>query len=159
MSKFASAAWLVDKYLPRLVVGTLLCLLVVQAGLAVIPGSGFYLNTALRLEGEPLVQEEISQMAGGITTAPWACISLQLMDYVSLPELKVLVDGQEAASFLKNEITLNVKQGNIIVIYNPYSYPITVRVAKSTPNVLEPAPDSRVNGTGRLYLPPVVLRE
>jgi len=149
---------IVDKYLPRILALVLVGLILVQAGLALIPAAGFYLNGAIKLEGEPLESEELSRIAGGISTVPWASLNLQLLDYVSLPEVRILLDGQEVGSFLQNELTLNVKQGNILIIHNPYPYAVTVAVTKTTPNILQPAKESRVSGKGRLYFEPVVLR-
>lgn len=152
-----SLTW-VDIYLPRLLIFVLFCLLVAQTCLALIPSSGFYLNSALRLEGEPLHQDELSQIAGGITTLPWASLNLELLDFVSLPAVEILVDGQAVGSFRKNQLALNVKQGNILVIDNPYPYAITVRITKTTPNILAPVSQSQVSGTGRLYFEPVVVK-
>ena len=158
MLKLPTSVKLMDTYLPRFLILVLVCLLVVQTSLALIPSSGFYLNTALRLEGEPLHQDELSLIAGGITTLPWASLNLRLLDFVSLPEVKIMLDGQEVGSFLKNELTINVKHGNMLVIHNPYPYAITVKITKSTPNILKPANLSQVSGLGRLSFEPIVVK-
>lgn len=159
MSKVpAYAAKAVDCCLPYVLGIVLFCLLAVQATLAIIPSSGLYLNYALRLEGEPLGQEELTRIAGGVNTVPWASLNLNLLDYSSLPNVLILIDGQEVASFLKNEVTLNVKHGSTLVIHNPHPYAVTVRISKITPNILQPAIQSQVSGTGRLYFEPVVVR-
>lgn len=159
MLKLPAFAELVDKYLARVIILLLVFIIVLQACLAFVPGLGIYLNYALRLEGGPLAQEEISKMADGVSLTPWASINLRLCDFVSLPEATVLIDGKEVGSFLQNELTLNVKQGNILVINNPYPYPITVEIVKATPNIVKPKSKSQVSGTGRLYFVPVELEK
>jgi|GEM_PF-1176664 len=146
-----------DRFFSRLALAVLAVLIIVQVVMILFPVSGHYLNVALRLEGKPLDLEEQVLFAGGISSAPWASLSLKLVDYVSLPEAKVLVNGQEAGAFIHNEVTINVKHGDIVSVYNPNrSLPITVTVNKKTPNIREPALQSRVAGSGVLHFDPVV---
>ncbi len=159
MRKISDMADLVDSYLYLLICGLLLFVMSIQAGLVLHPALGLKLNHALRLEGETLEPEELTRLADGIAAMPWASLRLTLLDFVSLPEVMVMVDGQERGTFIKDELTLNVKHGNIITIYNPYPYDITVEISKATPNVSQPALQSRVSGQGRLYFAPVIVRQ
>lgn len=152
---------IIDKLLLWAAVAVLLVLTLVQSAIAIFPQTGVYLNTALRLEGEPIrgSGEEMVRLAGEVRTIPWASVTLKLLDYVSLPDVKVLVDGKEVAAFLRNEVTINVKHGNVISVYNPHTQlKITVIVSKSTSSILEPAVNNGVNGMGYLYFSPVIVK-
>lgn len=150
--------YLIDKLLLKFVLLNLMLLIFCQLAL-MAPDVGQRLNTALRLEGEPLGHNKLVDYAGGVTTAPWATVTLKLLTYVSLPEVKVLIDGKEIGHFLRNEVAITVKDGDIISIYNPNPYmPVTVIVNKKTANVLEPSKNQGVEGTGTLYLNPVVIK-
>ncbi|MFY9174502.1 MAG: hypothetical protein WAO24_04055 [Peptococcia bacterium] len=157
MHKISVFASLVDKYLSGLVVVLLILVVAVQACFALVPGVGVYFNYALRIEGGSVAEEEIIQLADGISPAPWASLSITLQEFISLPGVTVLINGKEVGSFTKNNLTLNVKQGDILVINNPYSYDVTVQITKTTPNIAEPKLQSQVNGTGLLYFDPVVI--
>lgn len=149
----------IDDWIFRLIIVMLLVLLVVQPVLILMPETGPYLNTALRLEGTPLKDSDLVKITGEIAPAPWASLSLKILDYISMPQVKVIVDGREVGSFIKNEVTINIKHGNIIVIENPFpDIPITVIISRQTKNVTSPGLNSSVRGTGRLYFQPVVLR-
>lgn len=148
----------IDKFLLKFTLLNLALLVIFQLVL-ITPNIGHRLNTALRLEGEPLAENKLVEFAGNVTTAPWATITLKLLTYVSLPDVKVLVDGKEIGDFLRNEVAITVKDGNIISIYNPNPYiPVTVIINKKTANVLEPSQNQGVEGTGTLYLNPVVIK-
>lgn len=149
----------IDRIVVRVAVLLFITLLVSQAALVYVPGWGDRLNAALRLEGRPLQNKELLELAGNTSTAPWATLSLKLQGYASRPDIRVYVDSQEAGSFLSNEVILTVKHGNIISVENPdQAKPVTVLVSKKTANVMEPRADSRVSGSGLLYFEPVVVK-
>jgi len=149
----------IDNILFKLVIILLVLLLVIQSVLTLVPQTGIYLNTALRLEGIPLKDSDLVRITGEIAPAPWASVSLKLLDYMSLSQVKILVDGREVGSFIKNEVTINIKNGNIIVIENPFpDTPITVIISRHTQNVIQPAANTSIMGTGRLYFQPVAIR-
>lgn len=149
----------IDKILFKMVIILLVLLLVIQSVLTLVPQTGIYLNTALRLEGIPLKDSDLVRITGEIAPAPWASVSLKLLDYMSLSQVKIIVDGREVGSFIKNEVTINIKNGNIIVIENPFpDTSITVIISRHTQNVIQPAANTSIMGTGRLYFQPVVIR-
>lgn len=150
---------LIDNYIFKLIILLLLVLLVVQPVLILMPNTGPYLNTALRMEGIPLKDSDLVKITGNIAPAPWASVSLKILDYITMPQVRIIVDGREVGNFMKSEVTINIKQGNIIVIENPFpDTPITVLVSRHTENVDSPSLNTSVRGTGRLYFQPVVLR-
>lgn len=157
MHKLSALADLLDKHLLKIVIVILLLVVSIQACFALLPGLGVYFNYALRMEGGTIAEEEIIQLADGISTAPWASVNLTLLELISLPEVTVHIGGKEAGSFLGKDLNLNVKHGDVIVINNPYPYDITVEITKTTPNIVEPKKQSQVSGTGRLYFVPVVI--
>ncbi len=137
----------------------LLGILIMVQGLYYIPNMGSYLNAAIKMEGEPLNTRDMLQYASGITATPWATISLQLRENLSIPEVKVFIDGKEVGNFLHKELTFKVKHGDIIMVQNPHTQlPVTVFIAKKTPNITLPLLHSQVQGTGRMYFDPIVIR-
>lgn len=137
----------------------LFLLIAVQSVYFFLPQMRVSLNSAINLEGKQINAEELVASAGDIASLPWAVINLKLLDYISLPDVKVLLDGEEVAGFIHNEVALNVKQGSIISVrnYNP-QIPVTVIVSKRTPNIEQPAADAGVTGSGTLFFEPVVIK-
>lgn len=147
-----------DRVFVSLALGVLLLMILVQTVMAVLPGTAAYLSLAVRMEGKSLNMEELISAAGNVSAAPWAALSLKLTDYVSLPDVKVFVDGNETGQFLHHEMTINVKHGSIVSVYNPAaSRPVTVIISRKTPNIREPQLMSGVSGSGTLYFEPVVI--
>lgn len=147
-----------DRFLYRLALTVLVFMILIQAVMVIYPSSGLYFNTALRMEGKSLDLDDQVSLVGGISAVPWALLSLKLDDYISLPEVKILVDGEETGCFTHREVAINVKHGSVVSVYNPdRSRLITVTVSRKTPNVREPALGSSVSGSGTLYFEPVVI--
>jgi len=148
-----------DALVIRGIIALLALLIMAQSILLLLPHSGKYLNTALRLEGEPITANELVSYAGSVSSAPWAVINLKLAGYTSLPEAKVFINGREAASFQKCEVTLTVKHKDQIAVKNPDpDQIITIFVDKKTPNVQRPLTNSSVSGKGVIYLDSVVVK-
>jgi hypothetical protein len=149
---------LTEKILIKTICFLLLILLAVQI-LFLIPGMGPRLNLALRMEGEPIKEENAIYQAGNVATTPWTSLTLKLMEYKERPDVVVEVNGQEVNSFIKNEITLAVSKGDIITVINSgKNLPVKVMVSKKTSNILMPNLNTAVKGTGRLYFEPVVTK-
>ncbi|MDD2432330.1 MAG: hypothetical protein PHX01_01305 [Clostridia bacterium] len=137
----------------------LFTLLVIVQLLFLVPGMGSRFNIALYLEGEPLKEEAQLYQAGNISLIPWANLTLQLLDYTSRPDVEIEVNGQEIGNFLRKEVSLAVKKGDLITIYNPNeNLPIKVLVTKKTPNILIPDLKAMIEGAGRLYFSAVVMK-
>lgn len=148
----------VEKIIVGIVLLTML-VLVISQGLLMIPWLAGEMNWAHHLEGEPLKEEELIYLAGNISSTPWALINLRLTDHVSLPGVKVLVDGSEISSFLQRDISITVKQGSIISVQNPNpDLSVTIEVAQKTPNIIIPEINDRVVGQGLLFFDPVVIK-
>lgn len=153
-----TAVKIIEYLLIRGVLFLLIALLAVQAGMFLEPSWRIQMNTALSMEGVPLAEEQLLAQAGGIEAAPWAVVSLRLLNFASLPEVAVLVDGQEMADFTYNEVTLNVRHGSIIAVRNSNpQMPVTVTLSKKTPNISQPAEGESVSGSGTLFFEPVVI--
>lgn len=150
---------IIEFLLLRSAIILLVLLIAIQSVYFFIPKMRVSLNNTISLEGRQLDAQELIASAGDISTSPWAIINLKLLDYVSLPEIKVLLDGKEVASFIHNEVALNVKQGSIIAIRNyNKDMPVTVIVSKKTPNIQQPAEEVNVTGSGTLLFEPVVIK-
>ncbi len=150
---------LIDSLAIRLIIAVFILLIMTQSLFLLFPHSGKYLNTALRLEGEPITAHELAYYAGSISSAPWATINLKLAGYTSLPEAKILINGREVASFEKCEVTITVKHRDQIAVKNSDSdQVITVFVNKKTPNIERPLVNSSVSGRGVLYLDSVIVK-
>jgi hypothetical protein len=149
---------LTEKVLIKSLCFLLPILLAVQI-LLLVPGMGPHLNFALRMEGEPLQEENSIYQAGNIALTPWTSLTLKLVNYKSRTDVEVEVNGQEINSFIKNEITLAVSKGDIITIINPDSkLPVKITVSEKTSNILRPNLNAEVKGVGRLYFAPVVIK-
>lgn len=141
----------------------LLLLIVCTQILLLIPGMGGRLCLALYLEGEPLNNKELLRtegyFAGNISPTPWTSITLELQDYQSRPDVLVEINGLKTANFLRKEITLNVRENDVISYYNPDERrPVRIKVSKITPNITKPGLGVVVNGTGRRYFAPIKLK-
>ncbi|MCR4442896.1 MAG: hypothetical protein QHH10_11540 [Peptococcaceae bacterium] len=149
----------VDYVLLRTAICVLIFLVVIQAVLVSFPQAGKRMNVALRLEGEPLEMGDAALYAGGVSSVPWAVLTLKLVDYMSRPEVSVIVDGKEVGSFLSSEVTLNVRHGSIVAVRNDDPrLPVSVIVSKKTPNILEPKVNSSASGNNMLFFEPVVIK-
>ncbi len=136
----------------------LLVMVLAQSALVIDPEIGPLINTALWLEGEPLKSADSVSSVGGVSHAPWAVVSFKLLDRVSMPGVKLLINGREAGTFLQNEITVTVKQGDIAAIKNTDpENPVTVIVSKKSPNVLAPQINSSVHGKGVLHFDGIIV--
>lgn len=149
---------IIEKAALKLVYILLVILIMVQ-GLYFIPNMGSHFNAAIRMEGEPLNTRDLLEYASGIVATPWATVSLQLRENLSIPEVKVFIEGKEVGNFLHKELTFKVNHGDIIMVQNPHTQlPVTVFIAKKTPNITMPHLYSQVHGTGRMYFDPIVIR-
>lgn len=148
---------LIDKLFVRITIVVFIALILTQI-VMLNSWMGSRLNTALRLEGEPLKETEIIEMAGGISTTPWASLSLRIVDYVSLPELKVIVNGKVVSDFLHGQVTIPVKNGDIVCIEGTPDLVYTVEIVNKTPNIKRPLIESRVSGKGKKVFAPVVIK-
>ncbi|MDX9872597.1 MAG: hypothetical protein RBT41_09285 [Clostridia bacterium] len=153
-----TAGKIVEYLLIRGVLFLLMVLLAVQTGMFIEPSLRTQMNTALGMEGKPLQEEHLLAQAGGVETAPWAVISLRLLNFASLPEVTVLLNGEEIAGFVHNEVTLNVRHGSVIAVRNTnVRMPVTVILSKKTSNISQPADGASVSGSGTLFFEPVVI--
>lgn len=136
-----------------------LFLLILTQGLLLIPGMNSRLNLAINMEGKPLKDETTLYQAGNISPSPWTSLTLKLLDYTSRPDVEIIVDGKAAGSFLRNEISLAVKHGEIITIFNPAdNLPIKVIISKKTANINIPELNTMITGTGRIFFQPIELK-
>jgi len=149
----------VDSVLLGIAIGVLTFLVVVQGVLVLFPQVGKNVNAALGLEGDPLQPGNTALYAGGISSTPWAVLTLRLEDGLSRPEVKVIVDGKEAGNFVYSEVTVNVRHGSIVAVRNDNpGLPVSVVVSKKTPNIMEPQINSGVSGNNTLFFEPVVIK-
>ncbi|PKM89006.1 MAG: hypothetical protein CVU87_06075 [Firmicutes bacterium HGW-Firmicutes-12] len=149
---------LMEYMLLRSIFVLLFVLLLIQGVFFILPEFRTQMNTALSLEGKPINSEELIALAGSISASPWAVINLKLLNYASLPEVEVLLDGKEVGNFIHDEVTINVKQGSIIAVRNMNQQrPVTIVINKKTPNILEPTEEVSVSGSGILFFKPVVI--
>lgn len=151
------------EYWVFLCIKILLFIIVSTQVLLLIPGMGGKLCLALYLEGERLNDHELfrseSYLAGNISPTPWTSITLELQEYQSRPDVIVEINGIKTGSFLRKEITLNIRENDVITYYNPDKQrPVKIKVSKTTPNIMRPELGVVVNGTGRRYFAPIRLK-
>lgn len=148
----------IDKAIFRTVIFLLFFLLLTQSAHFFMPQMRARMNTAIRLEGTPLKTVDLVSAAVDVSMTPWAVINLKLLDYISRPEIEVLLDGKKVADFSRNEVAIKVKHGSIIAVRNLHAQlPVTIIVNKKTPNIIQPEINSKVAGSGVQYFEPVVL--
>lgn len=126
--------------------------------LHLFPAFNSKLNLAIYLEGEPFLNDHL-QLAGGISSIPWANLTLKLMNYPQRPDVEIIINGEKIADFSRDEVSFNVKKGDLITLFNPQTeLPVLVKVDKKTPNILVPSLETQVKGVGRIYLATISLK-
>lgn len=69
----------------------------------------------------------------------WGNVTLELMDYTTLPEVKVLLNGEQAGEFREQQLTVRVEYGDVIAVdATAYASPVRVRI-KSVSSVIDTA--------------------
>lgn len=154
--------------LERIFIGVMIVLLVAllftQAIFLFIPGMGARLNLTLCLEGERIKDNRNLSLAenseaGSISTSPWNSITLELLEYQSRPDVELEVNGVSTVNFLRKEITLQVRHGDLLNVYNPNEqHPVKIKVSKKTMNILSPELGTMVTGVGRCFFPPIRMK-
>jgi len=154
----------VERVCTGVMIFLLVALLFTQAIYLLIPGMSARLNLALRLEGEQIKDNGILSLAenseaGSISSSPWNSITLELLEYQSRPDVELEVNGVRTGNFLRKEITLQVRNGDLLNVYNPNEqHPVKIKVSKKTMNILSPEVGTVVTGVGRCFFPPVRMK-
>ena len=133
----------VERTLIRVIVIALVALVVVQ-GIMTNDQLRFYLSWSERMEGQALnLQEEeiptAPDNAAQVAVAPQAWLTLGVKDFTALPRAKVLVNGQEYASFDTSKVELKVNPQDVVEIDSTaYNFPVEYQVMSRSPNLAYP---------------------
>ncbi len=140
----------VEKYLVRIVVLSLLLVVVVQ-GLMTSDPVRFYLSWAERMEGQTIQYPVSAETDNDKATAasqvksPEALITIAADKYSSLPQAKVMVNGQGKFSFAENPLDMKVRAGDVIEIdASFYNFPVDFKVSATSENLAYPLPGHTV---------------
>lgn len=120
---------------------TFTIMIIVQAAL-LNPDVRTFLAIDAGLEGSPLEVEEYLYEEG--------IVVLKLLNYESCHNLKVLINGDEWARFSEKELSLLVKDGDVIELDGSnFSKPVEVGIASNSSNVYLDSTDKefKVNST------------
>lgn len=133
-----------EKFLIRMVVFSLL-LVVVSQGLMTADPIRFYMSWSERMEGENLpapVAAPKSETAAPTAAleSPQALLGITLVQYTSLPEVQVLVNGKARYTFSRSSVLMRVNGGDTIEIdAGHYNYPVSFTITSGSANLAFPA--------------------
>lgn len=134
--RFFKLAERVERFLLRLVVLSLVALVGVQSLLAYGPFRPYlsYVDRLEGLEGQPVMLKSNGGGSGG-----WD-LTITLVSQPRAPRALLLLNGKEAASFERAEVTLKVKEGDLVEVDGTlYRNPLQFRVTATAHEILEPA--------------------
>jgi len=133
---FFNLAERVERALLRLVVLSLVALVGVQALLSYGPARS-YLSYVERLEGLEVQPVVLKSNGGG--AEGWD-LTITLVSQPRAPRAVILLNGKEAATFERAEVTLKVKPGDLVELDGTlYRNPLQFRVTATAPEISEPA--------------------
>lgn len=148
---------LLERYLIRSIVFTLIALVVVQGFMTKDP-IRFYLSFSERLEGQTIEypvhsidneQEDLTQPVEN----PYALITITVDKFSSLPNAKVLVNGKEITDFTDREVQLKIMAGDVLEIDSTsYNFPVDYNITKVSDNLSFPEQGSTYTANGSLVM-------
>lgn len=106
-------------------------------GFAQIVRSSELLSSKINL-GESWYGEEYEvHPAASEDDEVWGNVVLELEDFSTLPEARILINGVEASNFSEKQVTLRVENGDVIAVdASAYNSPFKVRI-KSVSSVID----------------------
>jgi hypothetical protein len=110
-----------EKYLMRLVMVSLI-LVVVAQGLMTDDSTRFYMSWSERMEGQnlptPVIvpDDKISSATNATIKSPEALLTIELSQYASAPQAKILINGQARYRFSRQQVLIRVKAGDTVEI-------------------------------------------
>jgi len=141
-----------ERFLIRLAVLTMITIVVVQGMMTVDP-LRFYLSWAERMEGQsfeyPVVNtaESESENDEAKPAAALATLTIEIEQYASLPESKILINGQEKYAFKEKEILVEIHAGDLLEIDSSYyNFPVNYKIKSCSSNLAYPKKEQVFTG-------------
>lgn len=154
MRKFAN---LIEKYLIRSIVLCLVLLVLVQGMMTKDP-LRIYLSWGERLEGQIIEypvntisdeEEETKQLV----ESPYALMTIAIEEYSTLPQAKIIINGEEKNDFTKKEVQLKVMAGDVVEIDSrAYNFPIEYHIIKVSDNLSFPERSKSYTAYGTIVM-------
>lgn len=148
---------LIEKYLIRSIVFTLIALVLVQ-GIMTKDPIRFYLSFSERLEGQTIeypvntIDNEQEDLTAPVEN-PYALVTISIDKYSSLPNAKVLVNGKEVSNFNEEEIQLKIMAGDVLEIDSTsYNFPVDYKISKVSENLSFPEQGNTYTANGSLVM-------
>lgn len=142
-----------EKILFRVIIFGLVALVVAQS-LLTTDSMRLYLSWAERLEGEPY--QEWSQGSARVMEAEsliFAYVTIELEDYSSLAKANLLINGKQVTDFRNKKVIVKVYPGDVIELDGSfYRRPVDFKVVRTSPNILEPALNHKVQTCANVVL-------
>ena len=132
-----------EKILLRTVVMGMVLLVVVQ-GIMVNEPARLFLSWAERMEGQTLkfpaaVNQEDTEQESPAINSPQAAMTISIQQFSSLPQTKVLINGEERAFFEKKEMEIPLMAGDTIEIdCTSYNFPVEFSIDTTSENLAWP---------------------
>lgn len=134
----------VEKYLMRLVVVSLVMVVVAQ-GLMTDDSTRFYMSWSERMEGQnlptPVVvpDDKLSPSTNADIKSPEALLTIELSQYTSAPQAKILINGQSRYSFSRQQVLIRVKAGDTVEIdASNCRVPLDFKIVSGSANLAYP---------------------
>lgn len=148
---------LIEKYLIRSIIFTLITLALVQ-GIMTKDPIRFYLSFSERLEGQTIeypvntIDSDSEDLALPVEN-PYALVTITIDKYSSLPNSKVIVNGKEITTFTEKEIQLKIMAGDVVEIDSTaYNFPVDYKITKVSDNLSFPEQGNTYTANGSLVM-------
>lgn len=143
----------IEKFLIRLAVLSMITIVVVQ-GMMTIDPLRFYLSWAERMEGQSFeypvantTESAESKNNDYESSAALATFTMEIEQYASLPESKILINGQEKYAFKEKNILIEVHAGDLLEIDSSYyNFPVKYKISSCSSNLAYPKKDQVFTG-------------
>lgn len=151
----------------RLAVLLAIVLVLVQG--AMLNGDVRYrLSIGEQLEGRPVTEQSNrtiqaasdSVLTGEEMISPWAEVEVEMLQFTSLPQAMILINGQWAGSFAEPKLRLRVMGSDDIEIdTSSYDFPVQFRINQASVNLVQPqVGDSYKSNHGRIFVGKVMVK-
>ncbi len=150
-------ARLIEKYLIRSIVLSLVLLIVVQGFMTKNPVQ-LFLSWGEKLEAQvieypvntiPVEDDETSQ----VIAAPYGLITIAIDKYSSLPKAKIIINDKEYTDFSSSPMELKIMAGDVVEIdSSAYNFPVEYKITEISNNLAFPEPDTTYTANGTIVM-------
>lgn len=140
----------IERYLVRLAIFSLILLVLVQS-LMTSDSIRFYLSMGEQLEGRKAEVPAVSLKDNSLDPEKTAAkgigtITVKTVDYTSLAQAFLLINGHRAGDFSEGKLTVAVASGDVLEIdAEHYMHPVQFRIEKVSSGIKYPSPGQMIS--------------